>query len=283
MELTSALLTLGQDGNLKFLNVDLPERFYTKIAICSKKLESIKRMPAITPVAFYKIVQEKKKKLKELEICSDFFPHAIRLIPQLKNLTFLGIHSKTFNAFEILPQLKHLKSLDIFLSLPALKELGPRRFKQSLPVKCLQNLESVKFHLAKIETDSQNIHKIVLKIFAEACPNLRNLRISYAEKRRNNLRDFEDWVSLLLPPFTGACPRLETMIMDVGYTSKDPLQFLRLIHKQLPSIRLIHLSTSDFVAMIKYPRPRMTKICFTTRKVFLRLNAAVHSLLNRRP
>jgi len=245
-DLTTALMTLGQDGNLRYLNANLPERFYANIAIRSKKLKSMKRMPAIMTDSFHKIVEEKNAELKELEICSDFSPLAIKLIPQFENLTFLGIKSKNFSCFEILPRLKHLKSLDIFISLPAIKQVGPQRFKLSLPFKCLQNLESIKFQLDQIETTAMAIYKSVFNRFAEACPNLRNLRITEVKEGRPSFhnRYREDLASQLLSPFINVCPSLETMIMEVPSVSKHPFRLLSHIQEKLTSIRFIHLGIS---------------------------------------
>ena len=241
-KVTTALQELGKAGNLTCLNADIPEQFYSEIALLSKNLEIMKRMPAIKHEAWKKMVEEKQEKLRELEIRSDFSPQDLKLIPKFENLTALGIHSKTFNSFEILPQLKHLQALELHLSRNPIMEMGRTAFVDSLPPRCLQGLQCVKFVMSATEI----IPNGIFDTFGKACPNLRNLKVVKDDGRRTSFTMSEqDNFERILRLFIESCYKLERLILETSFEFKVSRHVLSQISQRLPRIRLIHLGNSS--------------------------------------
>jgi len=236
-EVTTALQTLGKAGNLKCLNADIPERIYSEIALFSKNLEIMKRIPAIKHEAWKKIVQEKKDKLRELEICSDFSPQDLKLILKFENLTAMAIHSRTFNSFEILPQLKHLQSLELRLCRNPIVEIGRPAFKDSLPPRCLRRLQSLQL----VSTTTENIPPGVFEAFAKACPNLRNLKVEDQCKKPRFTMSANYQFETILCHFIDSCSILERLILATRFKFEVRNWLLCRISSKLPLIRLVHL------------------------------------------
>jgi hypothetical protein len=190
-----------------------------------KDLVSLKNVIIEDVDRFNSIIDEGRATLKELEIQSDLKTIPFHRITECRQLTHLGIISKSFNSFEILKDLASLKALKISMT-PKIFQNLKKLDNQKLGLESLTLLTTGKTQLGQIQNQKQGI----FCPFAIDCPKLRNVSI------RNEAFQSQNLARAIITPFIENCPELETIIVE---RLEDDGEFLPDITLHLPRLRLL--------------------------------------------